>query len=190
MLRFVLTASIISLGTLAAPRAGARPDPVAARPASIRTLLSAIDVVPPDRASLERAYPNARAELISIARDAAESDWTRLRATSLLSFFQDAGTRKVLDELARDARVEVRRIALYTLGRAFGPSDPSVVAPLERAALTDPEAAVREHAVRALRWIDAPAAAGTLTSIRKARPELARLVDTTVERRARRLAAP
>jgi len=185
MLRFVLTASLISLGSLSAPRASARPETTTSRPATIRDLLAAIDVVPPDRLALERAYPNAHAELTAIARDARESDWTRLRAVSLLSFFQSAETRKTLDDLASDARVEVRRAALYTLGRAFGASDASVIAPIERAALTDADVAVREHAVRALRWVTAPAAADALTRIAKARPDLARVVETTVARRAR-----
>jgi len=186
MLRFILTSSLIALGVASAPSTFAAPEP-APRTRSVRDLLSAIDVVPPDRASLERAFPNARAELLAIARDGSQSDWTRLRAVSLLSFFPEAATKAALVELGRDARVEVRRAALYTLGRSFGSIDASVVPIIADAAERDPDASTREHAVRALRWVDADVADEALVRVAERRPELRSVVDVTRERRAARL---
>lgn len=191
MRRFaILISRIAMLATLAI---GAGAQAASPTPLRIDPLLAAIDVVPTSRAELERQVPDAQRELTLVAEDGARGTWTRLRAIAFLSFYPDAATRGTLAGLMRATAPEIRRAAVYTLGRAFGPLALAEVGRgvadlVADVAERDADASVREHATRALRWIDEPAAAARLERIVKVRPELADLAKVTAERRGKRLA--
>lgn len=155
-------------------------------------LLESIDEVPPSREALEARWPDAKQRLLAVAMDDTRQGWSRLRALSFLSFFPDADTRAALEALATHPTAEVRRLAVYTAGRAFGqPGDAALVRLIEAAA-TDPVADVRDHAIRALRWVNHSAALMALERIRAEHPldSVRELADRTLARRARRIAAP
>lgn len=186
VLAFVSSLSLAATLVATASQAGA------AGPAPVDSLLRSIDVVPASRAELERSLPDAQAQLIAAAKDATRDTYTRLRAIAFVSFYPDATTRAALVELAKAPAPDIRRAAVYSLGRTFGAiaGDPvarGIADLVADVAERDADAAVREHAVRALRWVDDPAAAARLERIGKARPELAELVKTTLERRAKRV---
>lgn len=149
-------------------------------------LLQAIDVTP-SRADLDRAWPDARERLLAAAQEATRDDWTRIRATSILALYPDAGVRAALLGLAADPRSKVRSTAIHTAARTFGvPGDAALVAAVE-ASLADPDPDVREHALRGLRWIDHPAAERLLSRLAARNDAAARLARKTLERRATRL---
>ena len=178
-------ALVLSLAT-GGPALAAPADPADAR---FEAMLRVIDVVP-DRPALDRGWPDARARLLAAARDERREDWTRMRATSLLSHYADPAVRAALLELASSPRPEVRRTAIYTAARAFGaPGDAELVAAVE-ARLSDADGRVREHAVRALRWIDHAAAAALLDRLAagSGRAELVPLARATQARRVARVA--
>lgn len=154
-------------------------------------MLRQIDVVPPDRAALEAAFPDAWQRLDAAARDGGRDTWSRLRAVSLLSFFPEPRTRATLEALSADADKEVRRQAIYTLGRGFGPTADLALVRFIEAHAADRDAAVAEHAVRSLRWVDHPEAALALTRLADKGPATLRaLAKTTLDKRAARLLAP
>ncbi|MFO0748638.1 MAG: hypothetical protein U1F43_23700 [Myxococcota bacterium] len=179
--------AFVSVLAMASATAQAAPP----RPTSrIDALLRAIDVVPASRAELERQVPNAQAELLAVAQDGARDTWSRLRAIAFLSFYPDATTKAALLGLARAAKsdADIRGGAIYSFGRTFGSAgEPAVADVVADVAERDADASVREQAVRALRWVDAPAAAARLTRIGTTRPELAGLAKMTAERRAKRM---
>ncbi len=160
-------------------------------PDRFETLLRSIDVVPPDRVALEAAFPDAWTRLDAVARDAKRDQWSRLRAVSLLSYFPEARTRTTLEVVAGDTDKEVRRQAIYTLGRGFGASaDLALVRFIETKA-ADPEVDVAEHAVRSLRWVDHPEAKLALERLKKKGPNQVReLARTTIEKRELRMKTP
>ncbi|MFT7583181.1 MAG: HEAT repeat protein, partial [Myxococcota bacterium] len=153
-------------------------------------LLRAIDTVP-TRAQLDHGWPDAKNRLLTAAKNDKRDDYTRLRALTMLSFYPDAPmVRAGLEALSSHPSVEVRRLAVYTMARTFGqPGDKALVAFVE-AATKDPEPQVAEHAVRGLRWIDAPAAHEALSRlIQQGRTKtLKTLAARTSKRRIRRLA--
>lgn len=166
---------------------GAPPDDTA--DARFEAVLRAIDVVPPNAVALTAAFPDAHARLLGAAGDASRDAWTRQRAVSLLSFFPVDATRDRLVEVASEATGGPRAMALYTLGRTFGPLTPSLPDPALaalRAGLDAADADVRDRAVRALRWVK-DARAEALLDAASVRPDLRRLVDVTRSRRARLL---
>lgn len=182
------TAAVALLGALslapAALAAGAPSD----RDAAFERVLNGFETVP-TRVGLERAFPDARARLLAAATDASRRDgWPRQRAITLLNLYRDAGVRAALEGLSGDALPRVRRMAVYTLGRSFGqPGDAKLVETV-KAAVADPEPDVRDLAVRALRWIQHPAARATLASLAKSHPDsgVRRLAKVTLERWAKR----
>ncbi|TNF35237.1 MAG: hypothetical protein EP329_06395, partial [Deltaproteobacteria bacterium] len=102
----VLLALALVLAAPAASAAPSRADDAASR--RFEVMLRSIDVAP-TRLDLERAWPDARARLLAAARDASRDDWSRVRATSILSLYPDAEVRKTLLTLAGDARRDVRK---------------------------------------------------------------------------------
>lgn len=154
-------------------------------------LLRSIDELPPSRGALEARWPDAKARLLAAAQDDSRDSWTRLRAMSFLSFFVDADVRVALLDLADHRAVEVRRLALYTVGRAFGRTGDAALVQRLEAAMKDPSDEVAAHAVRALRWVDHGEALFALERIRASgrSAELRQLADVTITKRARRLAA-
>lgn len=183
-------AVLMSLGLgLSAPAAGAYeglpPSP------AFENLLRAIDVVPPDAASLLKAFPDAQARLIGAASNAERDTWTRIRAISFLSFLPNDASRDALVDLASDADATIRAMSVYTLARGFGPVQAQVhdgiIKTLE-ASLTDPAAEVREKAVRGLRWVRDTRALALLDRA-ATRPELKSLADITRNKRQLRLKA-
>ncbi len=158
------------------------------RDAAFERVLNGFETVP-TRAALERAFPDARARLLAAATDATRRDgWPRQRAITLLNLYRDAGVRAALEGLAHDALPRIRRMAVYTLGRSFGhPGDAKLVESVQ-AAIADPVPDVRDLAVRALRWIEHPAARAALASLVKSHPDPAvrRLAEVTLERWTKR----
>jgi hypothetical protein len=173
----------LGLGPTAAVAAPPSPE------ARFEALLRSIDDVPPSPAAFLAAFPDAPSRLAAAARDARRDHWTRLRALSMLSFFPTEATQRALTDLARDPEPPVRADAVLTLGRVLGArtgaAADGLMATLDRA-LADASPAVREKAVRALRWCQDDRAA-TLLSRASERPELRRLAETTASRRARLL---
>lgn len=159
--------------------------------ARFESMLRAIDVVPPNAAALVSAFPDAHTRLLAAAADEGRDDWTRQRAVSLLSFFPVDATRERLVAVAAASKPGPRAMALYTLGRTFGPLAPSLPDPALaalRAGLDAADTDVRDRAVRALRWVK-DARAEALLDTAAARPDLRRLADVTRSRRARLLGA-
>lgn len=165
--------------------------PATAAPDRFDAMLRQIDVVPPDRAALETAFPDAWQRLDAAARDGGRDTWTRLRAVSMLSFFPEARTRATLEALSADADNEIRRQAIYTLGRGFGGMADAALVRFIEARAADRDGAVAEHAVRSLRWVDHPEAALALERLSTKGPgSLRTLAKTTLDKRATRLVAP
>lgn len=170
-------------------------------------LLETIDVVPNSREAFEASFPDAQKRLDAAARDILRSTWQRVRAVTMLSYFPDASTRATLEALAvapaanlsavEKARAisadkEVRRQALYTLGRAFGPTgDTSLVRFIEARIAAEPTVEVREHALRSLRWVDHDEARAALVRLSEKGPvELRPLAKQTMVKRDARLVSP
>lgn len=182
MRRFLLVLFVVSL---ASPSLAAAPDP------RRDALLDQVDGIPTNRAALERQLPDAQHALIQAATDETSTMYRRLRAIAFLSFYPDDTTLATLDGLLKSTVVDVRAAAVYALGRTTWvetKGNQKVADRVADIAERDPSADVREHAVRALRWVDEPAAATRLERLATTRPELAPLAQDTLARRARRLA--
>lgn len=129
-----------------------------------RVVLGAIDTVP-SRAALDAAYPDARDRLEAAARDKKRSMYARHRAITLLSLYPDTRTRAFLEEQLTDEDPEIRRMAVYTLGRGFGLTpDGALVSTIAHVIETDP-GVVAQWAVRSLRWIAAEDAHALLRKV-------------------------
>lgn len=206
-LKNILTASALTLAAPAlahepAPRDGAAERSVEER---FELLLETIDVVPESREAFETAFPGARERLDAAARDTRRSTWQRVRAVTMLSYFPDTATRQTLELLstppsdklsqaerarALSADVEVRRQALYTLGRAFGPTaDAGLVRFIEARIAAEPVLEVREHGLRSLRWVDGEEARAALSRLANHK-ELGKLAGEVQKKRNVRLASP
>ncbi len=159
--------------------------------ARFEELLRAIDVVPPDRGALEAIFPDAWARLDRAARQDERDTWSRIRAVSLLSYFPEARTRATLEALAGVADKEVRRQAIYTLGRGFGAVADRALVRFIEARTGDAEPEVAAHAVRSLRFVDHPEAKLALERIADKGPAgLRTLARTTIDKRELRLKEP
>lgn len=161
--------------------------PAAAQGTPFDQVLQAMDTVP-TRAQLDAAFPDAYERLLAASADASRDPYARERALSLLSAYPSPQTRKHLMGLAADADPGVRKLAVYTVGRTFGsPGDAGLVGWL-LTFLQDADPRVRDHAVRALRWVDDPSADEALLVItQQGDADLASLARITRERRKRRL---
>jgi HEAT repeat protein len=148
-------------------------------------VLDSIDVVP-TAAQLESVWPDARDRLIAVANDTNDTQWHRVRAASMLIQFPSEQSKAALFALASDEDVEVRRAAVHTAARTFGADGGPELVSLVQGMLEDPDADVRKHAVRSLRWVDDPAAETSLRSITS--DELRAIALHTLDRRAVRLA--
>lgn len=151
---------------------------------SLDAALDSIDVIPTAQ-QLEAVWPDARDRLIAVANDPSRTQWHRVRAASMLSQFPSEESKAALLALAADPDVEVRRTAVYTAARTFGANGGPELVSFVQGMLSDENAEVRSHAVRALRWIDDPAAATSLRGITS--EELRPLALQTLDRRAARL---
>lgn len=203
-------AAVLALGStsaLAHPTVGPQPAAEHKTGDSFELLLNSIDVVPPSREAFEEAFPGARDRLDAVARDTSRTTWSRIRAISMLSFFPEAKTAATLKllsvppaaTLSADQKLrhpamdpEIRRHALYTLGRAFGATaDAALVRFIAQRVESDPDKAVQEHALRSLRWVDHDEAKVTLTRLSSQGPTaLRQLATSTLSRRAARFDAP
>jgi HEAT repeat protein len=181
------------LGTTSVPALASAPRPSPTSPASdpFELMLRSIDVVPPDRASLEKTFPDAWVKLDAAARDEARDTWTRIRAISMLSYFPEGRTRATLEAVSQSKDPEIRRQAVYTLGRAFGATADAALVRFVASFAKDSVPAVREHAIRSLRWVDAAEAETTLRDLTKqGAPELRKLAQVTLEKRLERMKSP
>lgn len=149
-------------------------------------LLSNIETVP-TRAQLDTRWSDAELRLINAAKDGSRGLYGRVRATSMLALYPTRKVRESLQLLANDGAPELRREGIYTLARTFGtPGDPALVERV-RLATGDASGAVREQAVRSLRWVDHPAAEALLRELVTKRGEAASIAKVTLQRRAKRL---
>ncbi len=180
------------LGTTSVPAYAGGPHPTPTSPAdSFELMLRSIDVVPPDRASLEKTFPEAWVKLDAAAREEGRDTWTRIRAISLLSYFPEARTRTTLEAVSRSKDPEIRRQAVYTLGRSFGATADAALVTFITSFAADPVPAVREHAIRSLRWVDASEAEVALRDLTKqGAPDLRKLAQTTLDKRLERMKSP
>lgn len=152
---------------------------------SFTEVLAAIDTVP-TREALDAAYPDAVQRLMDASRDASLGIYARHRAITLLSLYPTQETRAFLETLSVEARdPEIRKMAVYTVGRAFGtPGDAALVAFVERAT-QDETPTVREWAVRSLRWIAHPAAESLLLKLARVdHPMLQAIAKRALRKRA------
>jgi HEAT repeat protein len=149
-------------------------------------LLRAIDTLP-SRAELVGAFPDAAERLTQAALDPGSSRdaWTRRRAIAFLSLFPSVATRETLEALTDSPDPEVRRIAVYTLGRAFGHAADRALVLRVAGATADAEPQVAMDAARALRWVSHPMAGEALEALRRHHPraELRRVAETALARR-------
>jgi len=210
-LLLVSLTSVASLGSAALAHPTGQPQPSVGTNLTtgdrFELLLNSIDVVPPSREAFEEAFPGARERLDAAARDTSRKAWTRIRAISMLSFFPDAATADTLKllsvppaaTLSAELKLrhpatdpEIRRHALYTLGRAFGATaDASLVRFIAQRVESDPDTSVQEHALRSLRWVDHDEARVALTRLSNQGPATLReLATSTLSRRAGRIDAP
>lgn len=181
-----LCASLVSVTPALASEGAPVEAPAAER---FEGLLQAIDVVPASAAALLQAFPDIRARLESASLDAKRDEWTRQRAISFLSFFPDSASRDVLVRVAADVTPSLRALAIYTLGRTYGPQlttlPPEVLAVLKRG-LNDDRVEVQERTVRALRWVTDPQAENLL-KLAMQRAPLKTLAAATLSKRTARL---
>jgi len=185
-----LSASLISvsIGTEGA-FASDGPPPAETATQRFEGLLQAIDVVPASAAALVASFPDIRARLAEASLDTTRDEWTRQRAISFLSFFPDVETSQVLVQLAADKTPSLRALAIYTLGRTFGPLTavlPQTVVATLRQGLEDADVGVQQRTVRALRWVIDPKAEGLLDAAIKRQP-LRSLATATLAKRATRI---
>ncbi len=116
-------------------------------------VLGAYDTVP-TRTSLEAQCGDVRDRLESAATNRSLTLYARHRAITLTSWYPDSRTRGFLADLLDDTNPEIRRMAVYTLGRSFGrQADALLVAQLAGVIERDTRL-VAQWAVRALRWVD------------------------------------
>lgn len=210
-LKNILTVSALTLSAAPAlahepaPRDGAAERSQHTVEERFELLLQTIDVVPESREAFEAAFPGARERLDAAARDTRRTTWQRVRALTMLSYFPEVATRQTLELLATppsdklsqaeraralSADVEVRRQALYTLGRAFGPAaDAALVRFIESRISSDPSREVREHGLRSLRWVDDGEARAALSRL-ATHKELGKLAAEVQKKRDTRLASP
>lgn len=191
-IRVVATRTVGALALLALSAAvatGQTADPhdhaVRAPASGLDAALRAIDTLP-TRAQLEAAVTNPVAGLADAALDDSRPRYERERAITLLSLFDAAQSRPVLEALAAYDDADIRTMATYTLVRAFQAEVGADWVPhLEEIARTadDREA---EYAVRALRWVDAPAADGALARLAASGGERGELAATIRQRRLER----
>ena len=143
----------------------------------------------PDRAALDASFEDARARLLKVALDEGRDTWSRLRAITMAGLYPDKGVRAVLTDLSRHKAPDIRRRALYVVGRAFGKKADLALVKLLTAAVRDPVPDVHPMAVRGLGWIDHPAAEKALEGL-TAGPDakLAHLARYVIKRHAARKA--
>ena len=152
-------------------------------------MLRAIELAP-DRAALDKAFPDARERLLKVAADERRDTWSRLRAITMAGLYTDTGVRKSLTALSRHKDPEIRRRALYVVGRAFGPKPDAALVKLLADALSDPVKDVRPMALRGLAWIEHPSAREAVAGV-AAGPDakLAHIARYVIKRHAERKAA-
>ena len=179
-----LALSLVLLLAICPPvsAAGPGPDP------RFEAMLRAIELAP-DRATLDAAFKDARERLLYVARDDARDTWSRLRAITMVGLYPDADVRAALTGLARHKDPEIRRRALYVVGRAFGPKGDEALVKLLVEALRDPVQDVRPMALRGLGWIEHRAATKVIERVAAGKDaKLAHLARYVVKRRAERKA--
>ena len=147
-----------------------------------REVLRSIDTVP-TRAWLDATYDDARVRLETAARDASNSVHVRHRAITLLSLYPDTRTRAFLERLLEHDDDEIRRMAVYTLGRAYGTqADRRLVETIANTVARD-EGVVAAWAVRSLRWVHHTDAQRLLGELQRGSDErLARLAALALRR--------
>lgn len=163
---------------------------------SVDALLDAID------SPLEPTPLAFRPELLAIAENPNESSWRRVRALGYLTAFRDAETEALFKRLATaplsslsleaqeaspSSDPEVRRQALYSLGRSFAtPERADLPAFIESRILNDPNQDVQKYGLLSLRWVEHPSVEKVLERFEKM-PKWAKQVRVLSQKRALRL---
>lgn len=122
----------------------------------LRALGASCDV--PSVEALLDAAPDAAERLYAIALDETRSEYVRERAVSLLSGFPDEETEVHLAVLMEVGPARQRAIALYVYARTFGAVAPDLVLARVVPRLDATEPRLRDLAIRALAWVEDPAA--------------------------------
>ena len=186
-IRAVLSVGLVAVLLSATAHASSADRDAVAERASFETFLKSIDIVPSSREAFVERFPSARAWLLEASADEARDTWTRRRALTLLSFFRDGGVRSHLSSQSMSDSAQTREWALYTLAKTFGvPGDAELVDFVIDRIAADPSSDVRLRGVRALRWIDHPAAGAELERLEASAVEPVRKLARHV--RSRRLA--
>lgn len=115
---------------------------------AVRALLSGFEEAP-SAAEWEALGPGAVAVLTALHDDAAEAPFIRLRTVWAARFYRTAASRAFLERVLLEEGL-TRRAAVLALADAFGADSIPTVAPF----LADPDVAVREGTITALRGID------------------------------------
>lgn len=119
--------------------------------ADFDALLGAYDVMP-TQPELD-AIPEVRDQLERAARDSTRTLYFKHRAITLMSFYPDTRTRAFLEALLHDSDPQIRRMAVYVLGRVFGSGADGVFVARIAALIEQDPGVVAEWAVRSLRWV-------------------------------------
>ncbi len=159
--------------------------PAGADESALDRMLGNIEAVP-TRVQMDRALDNPSAQLRQAAADSNRSVYQRQRAITLLSAYPDASTRAFLEATAADTSldVELRKLAMYTLGRAFGgnPTDAKLAATVGTY-VADGDPKMAAWAVRTLRWISHPDAGAILEKVAAGSDANARLARRALSKR-------
>lgn len=140
--------------TLGAPASAAAPGPTMAPGPTIETLLSGYEYVPTAEDWARAGSPaEVAAELMRIADDPTQGV-QRQRALSSLAHFPGPATEAFLSARAGDPATPTRLRGKALIAWGFVARDRA--APMIAAFLTEPDAGLREDAVRALRVMAAP----------------------------------
>lgn len=153
-------------------------------PRALLDQLHGIDTVP-TADELLAIDPEVVDRLYEAARDDELDGYARARAISLLSQLPTPRSLALLTDLALVGPDELRSVAIYTAGRAFGQKDPDAALSLVQAFVDAGSVRVRQYAIRALRWIDRPEATRALLLSRDPAeddPGTKRLIAKTLER--------
>lgn len=149
--------------------------------ADFEWMLRSVDQVP-NATGLVAHFENIEERLIAAATDMDRDEYTRHRALSLLSLYPTQETAAVIRTIIATPAHPDRALAVYTLGRGWSQQGGETLALEMEMLASDPDDEVSENAVRALRWIEDPAAVEALGRL-ASNPNTADLATYVLSRR-------
>lgn len=146
--------------------------------------LRAVDAMP-TRAEFDAAFEDAPALLRAAALQTERTTYERQRAITMLSMYPTDENLEFLRSLLADQDPEIRGMAAYTAGRAYGTAPTQALIAVMELALQDHDTDVKKWALRGLRWVRAPRATQLLNHYAsQADAALAGVAKTAISARA------